>query len=444
MRVPAAALAVAVVLAGCLGGVPARDASRADLVGTPVAPFAFHPAVAVSKEWPGSEPVVAVASDGTLFVEGVGFVEGGLLAVNKVFRSRDGGATWMDVTPEGLGEQGSVDGFVAVGNGDRVYAQNSGATTFQLFRSDDLGESWIPLPAPKFPVAMHRSWIVPEGAATLHVVYEALPPSYLVPQVPANPNEGLWYFRSDDRGLTWSAPRQIDPIPNFAGQGNLVVANGSLYVPRYVDAADPPRYERGQWYLIASEDEGRTWERREMFALTSELAGAVLSLAADGRGVLHFAWAQAAGNVSRVFTASSADGGRSWSAPFEVSANGTQALPWIAARGDGEATLVWYEADAEGLASRVDAPWHVVAARVAGAHGEAPAVARTRVTADPVHEGNICAKGPACRGKDDRRLLDYPWVAFGPEGEAHLVFASTMWKRPSAFAIHAREALAAP
>lgn len=436
----------AAALAGCISGLPSGGPEA--LASAPV----FLPPVPVSTEWPGAEPVVAVASDGTIYVEGIGRVEGPPAQnVNKAWRSDDGGATWIDITPPAVGQDRSNDGFVAVGNGDRVYVANVFQFTFQLFRSDDKGATWTPLQPIRAPALMHRHWIVPAGERTVHVAIEALPPEDLPGLLgapargPDSLNEGLWYVRSDDLGATWTTPVQIDPIVNFAGQGNLVadVEGAALFVPRYEEAEGPPldySYERGHWYLLASEDGGASWERREMFDLTAELSTAVPSLAVDPAGTLYFAWSETDRGRSVVKYATSKDRGASWSAPVApLPGSSTHAMAWVAARAEGEIGLMWYAADANGTALEVDAPWFVEYALVQEADGDAPRVAVARVTPEPVHHGNVCAKGPACNEGEDRSLLDYPWLAFGPDGAAHVVFASTEWDRPSAFAVFARE-----
>ncbi|MCA1812434.1 MAG: glycoside hydrolase [Halobacteriales archaeon] len=411
----------------------------------------FAASLPVSRDLPGAEPVVAVANDGTVYVEGIGttLLDGQRTNVNKAWRSDDGGAHWLDITPPLLGQERSNDGFLAL-QGSTVFVSNVFSLTLDLYRSEDKGQDWTPVPVPHIPLLMHRHWLVPVGSA-LHLVVEALPPAFLPflagqpPPVPATgtPNEGLWYLRSNDGGLTWEAPVQIDPNVNFAGQGNLVAsADGQkLYVLRYADAdgALTPSYQQGQWYVLASEDGGSTWQRRDAFPLTTELASAVEPLALLRDGTLAMAWSQLVANHSLLHLATSADGGRHWSKPMLLGQGAvTQAQPWLAAHAD-RVGLVWYQADVPGPAAKVNASWSGWYADITGLGGALPQLHATRVAPD-VHHGNICARGPACGPGEDRRLLDYPWLAFGLDGTAHAVWASTEWEKPSAFTVFAREA----
>jgi hypothetical protein len=436
MRVPLPLLAA--LLAGCVAA-PALPSPAA------AGPYRFSAPEPVSKSYPGGEPVIAIASDGTLYVEGVGAGTNG--NQNKVSRSADDGRTWSDVTPPAVGQERSNDGFVVVGNGDSVYAANVFELTFQVFRSDDKGASWTPLPVPRLPALMHRHWIVPVGASTLQVVVEALPPGfapYLAGQRPSQdvtgtPNEGMWYFRSDDKGETWSVPQHIDPDVNFAGQGNLVVSKDgkSLYVPRYEEQSKfAPTYTSGRWYLLSSHDGGATWKRTEMFPLTRELSSAVESLSMDDAGTLFFVWSQQVGAQSRVEYSFSKDQGASWSTPRAVPGDsGTDAMAWGRARGEGNLSLMWFTADANGTASKVNASWRIAYDQLQGADTDAPIGPGIQiVTPDSVHEGNICARGPACGPGEDRRLLDYPWMDFTTDGRAHLVFPTTDGNNPAAHA----------
>jgi hypothetical protein len=193
--------------------------------------------------------------------------------------------------------------------------------------------------------------------------------------------------------------------------------------------------------MLSSHDGGTSWKRTDMFALTSELSTAVPALAMDGGGALFFAWSQQVGNVSRAMYAFSKDQGASWSTARAIpGANGTNAMVWAIARGSGELHAIWYTADVtNGTASQIDAPWFVDSVNLTGADTDTPIGTVVRLTPDAVHQGNICARGPACAGKEDRRLLDYPWMTFGPDGRTHVIFPSTKWDHASAFAFYVGE-----
>lgn len=446
MRVAVLSVVVVAALAGCaLPGRPPVTDTAGD-----GASLRFDVAVPVSTDYPGAEPVIAVAADGTVYVEGIGRLGNG--NVNKVSRSNDGGATWTDVTPPAMGQERSNDGYLAVAEDGTVYASNVFSLTLQLYRSTDKGATWTRLPVPPVPTAMHRHWYEEVGG-TLHLTVEALPPAFapFLGGIPpptstlGTPNEGMWYARSTDQGDTWTTPVQIDKVVNFAGQSQMVVSEDGtrVYVGRYEEDADPTAYtyDDGRWYLLASEDGGDTWERREMFPLTSEMSTAVPSLALFDDGSLAMAWTQEDGGVSRLRYAWSEDA-RTWSAPVAPDVGeGTHAMAWALPRANGTLGLMWYTAPADGTASKVDATWAVDYSDIhdpTAATG-APRAEVVRV-AEAVHEGNICARGPACGEGEDRSLLDYPWMDGGPDGRAWIVFPSTAWDRPSAFAVVASEA----
>lgn len=489
----AALLLVAPVLAGCLGALPGGADDAAGAGGAAGLPALLPLSVSnVSDVWPGAEPVVAAGPDGTLYVEGVGFYEdragppgrleaGPSRGVNKVFRSTDGGASWTDVTPPGPGQEQTGDGYVAVGPDGTVFAANVFGLTFQVLRSTDQGGTWVPLNVPRVPLLMHRHWIAPVGDGVVHVTYEALPPGVVPALVGGpnlegaadHPNQGMWYTRSEDNGDTWTTPVRIDDRINYAGQSNMAVGPDAgpaaapdgrlLYVVRYREEGPGTpldyTYEGGTFYLLASADGGDTWETRDVFPLTGTFASAIPSITVDPAGRLYMVWSQRvvpgdgaeaidggaesaaereASSKAKVHLAVSHDRGRTWTRTVLDLGNGTQAMPFAAARSPGELGLVWYEADAQGTPGEVDADWVARTALLSGASDARPDVVELRTTPWPVHEGNICVKGPACTGDDDRRLLDYPWFAFGPDGTGHAAWASTMWDRPSAFSAYGR------
>jgi hypothetical protein len=382
------ALAAGLALAGCLGAedggtdaAPEGEASDrpAEMLGP----------VNVSQTWPGAEPVVDVGPEGTIYVEGVGSTEeadGTTRNVNRVFRSTDGGQAWTDVTPPATANESSNDGYVAVGPEGTVYAANVFELTFQVFRSTDQGDTWEPVDVPRIPALMHRHWIAPLGDGEVHITVEALDPGAatilagqesLEGQVDNPANQGFYYTRSTDGGDTWTMPERIDPQINYAGQSDMVVSEDGeqLYVARYEEDEEQAidyDYVNGTFYLLASEDGGDAWERREMFTLDGESGSTLTSLALDEAGTLYFVWAEETGNRSTTWIAHSEDGGETWTHTELDPSPGTQAMPFARALDVGTLGVLWYDADTTGMPGDVDADWHVEYAQVTDADTTRP------------------------------------------------------------------------
>ncbi len=440
-------LAGALVSAGCLGASPSDPGGDGDTSTNPS--LTVMQVTNVSTRWPGAEPVVDLGPDGHLVLEGIGSTEteaGGSRNVNRVWGSMDGG-NWTDITPPFAGNESSNDGYVAVGPEGAIYAANVFGLTFQLFKSTDQGESWTPLNVPRVPAAMHRHWIEPVTEDLVHVTVEALDPGAgsallggpTLENATLNPaNRGMYHFKSTDGGETWSTPQRIDPNVNYVGQSNMAVSPDGerVHVVRYVEEdrrAFENTYEDGLYYLVSSTDGGDTWERRDLWNLNGTIGSALTSLAMDPAGTLHFAWAEETEGTSRTHLATSTDGGETWTKRVLDLSDGVHAMPFIATRDAGQLGIVWFHAPGNGTTGSVDAPWHMRAALLTNATSANPTLEEVRVTPWTVHEGSICVRGPACGSEGDRRLLDYPWITFGPEGDMHVAWSSTMWEEPSAF-----------
>lgn len=441
-RLGLALLVAAVLAAGCLGSSdeppqPPGDGTDVDREGPQLA----EP-VNVSKQFPGTEPVVDVAPDGTIYLQGIGQTESlrddpdDLVLpplVNRVWRSDDGGATWTDVTPPLTGGNASCDGFVAVDGDGTVYAANcyiqaivgTGSTTLELYRSRDRGETWERLAVPPFPEPMHRMWIVPDGEDTINLAVEAL-----------FPHGGLYHLRSTDDGDTWQGPTPVDPGSYF-GSDLAVGPDGTQYAARIETefGQDGSYHYPGPWWMRVSTDDGVTWTRKPMFELEGELATVWQSLAVDEDGTAYMVWTETLDGTARLRYAFSTDQGDSWEGPRTIgTGDASHTLAWAHARGPGELVLTWYEAQERGAPPDLNASWRGHVGVLSSADTADPTLTSTRATPWVVHEGPICVRGPACDG--NRELADYSWVDVGPEGQVHSAFADSTWTQPDAFPVY--------
>ncbi len=449
--VPPTSMILVLILAGCLGEAPSPaeppEGSPQDLgdeQGTPGSKAAagappsganrsqhlpdegplFGPAVNVSKERAGAEPMLGVGPEGTVFYTGTGPGDDGL-PEQTVWRSTDGGTSFEDVTPVlPTASRGGLDNALAVGPEGTVYYLNAVGQTAQMFRSDDGGDTWLPLAPPTPPAATHRTWIEPGEEGLVHFA-----------GLEAFPSNTVWYQRSEDRGTGWGPPGLVGPTPNMVSELAAAPGGQDLYMVLEDTGTDAPV---GAWTLSASHDGGLTWELIPMWTPDTERTTAFMPLAVDADGTLYFLWAEEEGGTSLLHYAYSTDGGQTFSDALPIGdPEGSQTLAWMDVRAPGELGVVTYAADEPGHPSEVEGPWYAAYTFVDQADTAHPETYTTRLTSWPVHQGPICL-GVIC-SEGGRELLDFAWIEFGPEDRAHVAFASSQWSQPSAFPVFAVE-----
>ncbi|WP_180935168.1 WD40/YVTN/BNR-like repeat-containing protein [Nocardioides ungokensis] len=303
----------------------------------------------------------------TAWVTGGSATEG---APGRVFRTTDGGRTWADVSPAGTEgllfrdvEARSAEEAVilAIGPGDasRIYRTTDGGATwdsafvnddpaafydcmafypggrdglvmgdpvdgkFRILATHDFGRSWTVLPSDGMPEAPTEYGFAASGDCLVTAGHSA----YF-----GSGGGDTRVFRSDDRGLTWTASPSTIPAGEAAGVFALAFRTPSQGIAVGGDFADPADGHD----VVATTRHANTWRN----------AGDLTHLGEDvaylpGRGDRLVVTGES-GDV--MGTSISSDGGRTWT---RISDTGYHALDctrdgscWAAGGGGRVARLV--------------------------------------------------------------------------------------------------------
>jgi hypothetical protein len=179
----------------------------------------------------------------------------------------------------------------------------------------------------------------------------------------------VWFSKTTDGGKTWTGTRAIfDPGQNSQTIGNVIVVNpqtGVLYdfFEQFQTTGSPKFTPRGfSVGFISSSDGGTTWSgpttvaAQQFVTDTDPNTGAALrtgeglpSVAIDASsGQLYVVWSDdrfTGGTINQVVLSTSADGGKTWTAPAVISkATGTPAFtPTVAVNSAGVVGVTYYD-----------------------------------------------------------------------------------------------------
>ena len=379
-----------------------------------------------------SEPAIAFASDGTMAVDGLGWLP---FQVN-VWRGTFGS------TPTYLG------GFdqVVPSHGNRLTLGDEDADIEFTSANTMLLADLNVIPNPKFSQAQFgvdvtrcptgatmsdctttvldqtnsdRPWITHRGT-TAWVSYHD------------NGHSSLVHVQmSTDDGRTWQ--KVASPITGQGGatgaatfnniQGPIVADPNSNYLYDIYAAGTQKTKccsaDFSNVYVARSTDGGKHWDTTLVYSSPSgtPLDNIFPSLAVDQTtGKLYAVWSDG----HDVWLSSSPVGGTGWSAPMKVSNINTTVMPWVAARAN-KVDVVYYG----GTAAQDDpaAVWNVYDTQStnAGASFDQNLVSNT-----PNRVGAVCTGGDACAGNVNRELLDLFEVAENPtNNKAAIIYTSS-------------------
>jgi hypothetical protein len=147
------------------------------------------------------------------------------------------------------------------------------------------------------------------------------------------------------------------------------------------------------------------------------------ALAVDNFGFLYAVWSD---NTNIYYSYSKAQG-TSWSPAINVTQNTSQAgksnlYPWVAADANGHVAIAWYGADRAGnsndTAGMANAVWNVFVAETVNGHASTPVFTLSQASDHSNHTGTISTEGFVVGGPD-RSLDDFFQIAMDPTN--HLV-----------------------
>lgn len=377
----------------------------------------------------GGEPVMAVASDGSIIVmthpgwthyhPTIADLDHSELVApangqSYLWRSTDDGATWTHVGlvgpngPRSVGT-GFSDPDLTVDAAGRIWYTDLIALAEQsVSYSDDNGATWTAGNVVAGAGAyVDRQWV---GSAGDRVYLTA---NYFVDRsAGSSPDGARPFMTTNDDGLTWDTVGYAPCGGDFLSDPRddvLVMACG-LGVAISPDGAS--------WEVL----ESPAGIHRGFFAHEPAIdtAGGIY-LAANGQPLTPH-------DPNQLLLSYTPNRGEDWtvldlSPAVEdfIGAQGTHVFAWVSAGSPGRAAVSWIgTADFTGAASdAVGASWYVYTALVSGMNTGQPAVEIVQVTDSPVHVGPMCSSGTTCQvqsigvdpvaGTDsgDRRMGDF-------------------------------------
>jgi hypothetical protein len=149
------------------------------------------------------------------------------------------------------------------------------------------------------------------------------------------------------------------------------------------------------------------------------------ALAVDNFGYVYATWS----DNTDVYYSFSTNHGTRWSPAIKVTRNTSQAgksnvFPWIAADANGHVAIAWYGADQVGNSNTVsatDTHWNVFVAESVNGHAISPAFAFSQATDHSNHTGQISTGG--LLGSSDRSLADFFQIAMDPTHLVNIAYA---------------------
>jgi hypothetical protein len=287
--------------------------------------------------------------------------------VNKTYATFDGGFSWYDARLPEERDLGSIDPKVAF-TPEGTALQVGLVQGMSVYRSEDGGRSWLA------PARLGRGY----DRVAIAVDHSTGPTAGQI-YVTGNLDDGPRIHRSADDGRTFEGPMTL---PGIVVTDVLVLSDGAVLVPLYTGPDLRLPESRGNpmaaYSTVLSTDGGATFSalgpgfEQQRYSTDSTLrrrrAGSIVgdntaTFAADVRSVRYrdrlyaaFPDVRWAGGKPRIAVVWSSDRGASWSAPVMIDASApasaSQFLPAIAVNDSGVVGIMWLDTRARRLTTR--------------------------------------------------------------------------------------------
>lgn len=378
-----------------------------------------------------SEPAIAFGSDGTMAVDGLGWLPFQVDLWKGQFGSTPSYFGAMDTALPIPGKS-----RVNVGSGDADVEITAAGTTLLadldfIFgptgKSSQLGVSVTRLPAGATGPAQGTTTLLDQAGADRQWITSDGPNVWVAYHDSRN-SALIRVKKSTDDGRTWRSSGS--PLTGLDGvtagstfnnsQGPIVADPTTGDVFESFAAGEPQTKSSSanynNIYVSRSTDGGAHYTTSLVFHAPpfTRLNNFWPSLAVDPvTGTVWTSWTDTHG----MWVSSSTDHGSTWTTAKLVSNIKTTVMPWIAARG-GKVDLVYYGSTASST-DDPEAVWNVYDSQLSGGTWTVKQVSNT-----PNRVGRVCLEGSACVA--DRELLDLFEVAQDPTtGKAAIVYTDT-------------------
>jgi hypothetical protein len=363
---------------------------------------------------PMTEPGVAVAPDGTIYVDG----PEGLLShlpgsPSPVFRSDDGGTSWTK-TPFSLRENlpGGGDSNIALDptNGT-IYMTDLWLGDSTVSSSSDRGNSWLANPLQGLPV-QDRQWVATTGGGIVYHAVHQIPLGLVV----SEGSGGLVYPQSA------IAATAVDQTGCICAPGNLIAQPGGGTLGSSDKVGLIYATSTGGVKFAASRNGGLSFANASVQPESSNATSEAFPVVANAGGNhLVATWLNVNGASSSIAYSDSHDWGTTWSAPRTLLSAGASVYPWIAAQGS-KIGISLYHTSAAGTPDTVPSSAQWLETYLQSTDGGTTFSSPEAVSSTVAKSGPVCTEGTNCSANRD--LGDFQSLTLGAQGNAELTWVS--------------------